>query len=242
MLFEKPGIVIACDVATLEALERLVEVTSVVPEATGYKIGFSLGLRYGLAEVVRCIRARSDKPIIYDHQKGGTDIPQMGRAFADVCDHAGVNGAILFPHSGPATLEAWLDALMDKGIVPLVGWVMTHPKFLASEGGFIADDAYRHVYPICFGRGVTHFILPATKPQHVAALRQEGENLGKRNIVVLSPGIGRQKADIDVVKKCFVGVKWSPIVGSAIYESDDPADATARIAAEFGLADTGGDK
>jgi len=242
MLSEKPGIVIACDVATLEALDRLVEATNAVPQVTGFKIGFSLGLRFGLGAVAERIRAKSSKPIIYDHQKGGTDIPQMGRTFADVCEHAGVNGAILFPHSGPATLEAWLDALMDKGIVPLVGWVMTHPRFLASEGGFILDDAYRQVYPICLAKGVAHFILPATKPQHVATLRQEAEKFGKRDMAILSPGIGRQKADIEAVSRCFAGLNWSPIVGAAIYESDDPGGAASRIAADLGLTAVGGDK
>jgi orotidine-5'-phosphate decarboxylase len=235
VICENPGIVIACDVATLEALDRLVEATSAVPQVTGFKIGFSLGLRFGLAAVAQRIRKKSDKPIIYDHQKGGTDIPQMGRTFADVCEDAGINGAILFPHSGPATLEAWLDALLEKRIVPLVGCVMTHPRFLASEGGFIVDDAYRQVYPICLEKGVAHFIVPATKPQHVATLRREAERFGKRDIAILSPGIGRQKADIEAVRRCFAGLNWSPIVGAAIYDSDDPAREVRRIAVELGL-------
>jgi len=128
-LCQEPGIVVACDVPSLEALERVVNATGHLTEVTAFKLGFSLGLRFGLARAVETVRAATAKPVIYDHQKAGTDIPQTGRDFAAVCRESAVEAGILFPHAGPATLEAWIDALSEAGVVPIVGAVMTHPRY-----------------------------------------------------------------------------------------------------------------
>ena len=163
-----------------------------------------------------------DKPVVYDHQKAGTDIPQTGKDFAKLCCESGVDAAILFPHAGPATLEAWTDALLEAGIVPIIGAVMTHPKYLASEGGFIVDGAEQEIYRACLRKGVGHFVLPATKPAHAILLKNEVGRSGSPIPTVLTPGIGRQRADVALVRQHLSGLNWSPIIGSAIYGSDDP--------------------
>ena len=101
----KYGIIPACDIESLSELEKLVELTANIEGIVGYKIGFSLGLRYGLPTVVDTIEKYTDLPIIYDHQKAGTDIPQMGNNFAKVCKNCGVNGVIIFPQAGPNTIN-----------------------------------------------------------------------------------------------------------------------------------------
>jgi orotidine-5'-phosphate decarboxylase len=235
MLFDRRGIVVACDLGSLKDLDGLVEATVAVREVTGFKVGFSLALRYGLPQVVERIRARTDKPVIYDHQKAASDIPEMGAPFAEVCAESGVDGVILFPHAGPATLEAWVDAVRRHELTPIVGAVMTHPRFLASEGGFILDEANRAIYRIALDHGVVHFVLPATKPEQAAALREAAQAAGVQEVVVLTPGVGRQKADTAALRDRFQGFTWSPIVGSAIYEADDPADQARALARELEL-------
>ena len=44
-----------------------------------YKVGLSLALDCGLPKVVEIAREYTDKPIIYDHLKAGTDIPEVGK-------------------------------------------------------------------------------------------------------------------------------------------------------------------
>ena len=75
------SIIPACDVETLDELKRLVKATCAVEGVGGYKIGFDLVIPYGMKKVVEEIRGLTDLPIIYDHQKAGTDIPDMGKKF-----------------------------------------------------------------------------------------------------------------------------------------------------------------
>ena len=93
------SVIPACDVATLEQFEALVQQTADIPGIGGYKIGFELGLGYGLPRVVEIARKHTQKPLIYDHQKAGTDIPEIGSNFAGVMRRAGIEAAILFPQA-----------------------------------------------------------------------------------------------------------------------------------------------
>lgn len=236
MLFQTQGIVVACDVPSLDDLEQLVHATGSLPEVTGFKLGFSLALRYGLPHVVSRMRAVTTKTIVYDHQKAGTDIPQTGSSFAEVCAESQVDGVIIFPHAGPATLEAWVKALCQHKLTPIVGAVMTHPHFLTSEGGYIGDDAARDVYHVALAQGVQHFVLPATRPEHAAVLIEEVASSRAQFPIILAPGVGRQKADKEAVLNAFRGLNWSPIIGSAIYGAIDPANQVLRMFSDLGLA------
>ena len=72
----------ALDTDDLQKMEALVRSVDESPLIYGYKIGFIAGLTHGLGRVVQTIRRHSSKPIIYDHQKAATDIPDMGTKFA----------------------------------------------------------------------------------------------------------------------------------------------------------------
>lgn len=132
------GIIIAADVATIAELQRLVALAGDVREVVAVKVGFSLALRFGLPSVVDAVKSVRSLPVVYDHQKAATDIPAMGRPFAAACAEAGANGVILFPHSGPRTLEAFIGGALEYELTPAVGLVMTHPGYLQSDGGYIS--------------------------------------------------------------------------------------------------------
>lgn len=78
------SVIPALDIKDLHQLDRIVRETTAVEGIGGYKVGFSLALRFGLPQVVSCIRGESNLPIIYDHQKAGTDIPDTGDDFAAI--------------------------------------------------------------------------------------------------------------------------------------------------------------
>lgn len=221
MFKQNSGIIIACDVSSLSDLRLLLEISADQETVVGYKVGFTLVLRFGLKEVVSFIRSLSQLPIIYDHQKGGTDIPSMGVPFAAACWECGVQGVILFPQAGPHTLATWTNELLAKGLTPIIGGMMTHSSYLASDNGFIIDSAPFQIYSLSFKHGVSHFVVPGNNPN----LIREYANLfisSNRPISFLMPGIGTQGGDLAQAFMAAADCRPYAIIGSAIYQADDP--------------------
>jgi orotidine-5'-phosphate decarboxylase len=223
-------IIPALDTADLEAALRLVCRVAGRESVHGFKLGFALGLGHGLPETVRRIREWTDKPLIYDHQKAATDIPDTGALFGDVMKRAGIDEVILFPHTGPRTLEAWTKAMQERKLKTIVGAVMTHPAFLVSEGGFIADAAAAAIYRQAAGLGVSAFVVPLTKPELVAKLAAEVPFTKEQEFY--SPGFGAQGGDPArfpaLAKHCL-------IMGRSLFAAEDPAKELAKVESQLGM-------
>ncbi len=112
-------------------LKNLVKETCSVEGIGAYKIGLELCLPYGIPKVVETIRKFTNLPIIYDHQKAATDIPDLGEKFARAVK--GVNAVILFPFTGPETEKAWIKACKKARLGIIVGGEMTHKGFSEKE-------------------------------------------------------------------------------------------------------------
>ncbi len=225
------SIVVACDIASREELERLVEATQGVPQLGGYKVGFSLALKHGLPEIVSAIRKHTGKPVIYDHQKGGTDVPHTGASFARVMAESGVDYAILFPFASPSTEEAWIGALQKEGIVPIVGAFMTIPDFAAEKGGYIAAESIGRIFTLACSMGVNDFVLPGNNPAEASRLRQLIEARAREPSFFL-PGLGAQGGDIASCGR-VMGSRWHAIVGRSIYGAADPGAAASALGGEI---------
>ena len=227
------GIIVACDVKTLEELTSLVSTTANVNGIISYKIGFILGLNYGLKNVVEAIREITDLPIIYDHQKASTDIPDMGPEFALVMKNSGVDSAIVWPQSGPATEEAFIKSLLSEKIVPMVGGEMTHPQYLAKDGGYIRDNAPEKMYSNGAKAGAEFFIVPGNKIDSIRNYAKLLSSITKPKFCF--PGIGRQGGDIEAAFEAC-GTSAYAIIGSSIYKAPDPkkaAEEFSKIALSF---------
>lgn len=225
-MFEKNyGMIIACDVDSLDALRLIVEMSHGQEGVVGYKIGFSLALRFGLKEIAEIARSFSNLPVVYDHQKAGTDIPQMGEPFAKCCSDCGMNGVIIFPQAGPKTLRAFVKAIAGHDMTPIVGGMMTHPGYLQSDGGFIADAAPSAIYREALNLGVTHFVLPGNRPDDIRQYVTKVLSQGRDTLSLLMPGIGSQGGQIQEAFDAAAGHRCYAIVGSAIYGASDPLKA-----------------
>ncbi len=225
------AVIVAADVTTIKELEKLVSQTCNAEAIEGYKIGLALALTYGIEEIVAIIRKHTDLPIIYDHQKAGNDIPEMGKTFAKVVAGGGVDAAILFPFGGGLTERTWIKACEDAGLVVLVGGHMTQKEFLESEGGFVADSSPSKIYTQAAKCGVTNFVVPGNKVQFVSKYRKLLENiLGPNNFVLWAPGFISQKGKITEFAE-EAGPVWRAIVGSAIYKADNMNEAAKMITA-----------
>ncbi|MCX6767243.1 MAG: orotidine 5'-phosphate decarboxylase [Candidatus Micrarchaeota archaeon] len=224
-------IIPACDVSSLKKLEELVQATTGVKGIGAYKVGFELALAYGLPKVMETVRKHSQLPVIYDHQKAGTDIPDTGKGFASVCKRSGVDAVIFFPQSGPETEKAWIKAAQAEGLKIIVGGEMTHPAYLAKDGGFLADDAPKRIYETAISAGITDFVVPGNKPEKIAEYKHLFES-HKIDFTLYSPGLVTQGGKITDSGKA-AGSKWHAIVGRAIYEAPDMGAAAREFASQL---------
>src|SRR3989344_1950213 len=225
LIKQKKSIIPSCDVDGLGKLSKLVKATCFVKGVGAYKIGFELVIPFGMEKVVKTIRKHTKLPIIYDHQKAGTDIPDMGSKFMKACKLA--DAVILFPQAGPETEVAWIKAAQQAKMDVIIGGEMTHQAYLKEAGGFIDDDAPKRMYEIAALMGVTDFVIPGNKPEKAM---QYVDLIGNKikNPVFYSPGLVAQGGNIsDLAKKLD---SWHAIIGRAIYDAEDMKKAAEELA------------
>ena len=213
------SIMIACDVEE-KKFEEIVKATADLDVVGSYKIGFYLALNYGLPRIVKIAREYTDKPLIYDHQKAATDIPETGKIFAEVCASSGLDAVILFPQAGPETEKAWIDYCREGGLGVIVGGLMTHKAYRKSEGGFLDDEGIYRMYEIAAKNSISDFVVPGNKPDEIAKIKSLVEKAGVKKPVFYAPGFIAQGGSISDAARA-AGDQWHAIIGRAIYESRD---------------------
>lgn len=222
------SIIPACDVQ-LSQFEKIVRETSDVAEVGAYKIGAVLSVSEGLRKVVEVARRYTNKPLIYDHQKAGTDIPDTGKPFVATLKDCGIDALIIFPLSGPATQEAWTLAAQEAGLAVIIGAQMTHDHFLASDGGYIEDSAIERIIVNAAAQGVMDYVVPGNRPEVIQHLRIVLSQAGI-DPVLYAPGFIAQGGRITAAGAA-AGSCWHAIVGRAIYGATDIKKATLELAA-----------
>jgi orotate phosphoribosyltransferase len=208
------GIIPACDIP-IDKFEDVLEATKDIDQVVAYKIGFE-ALLGGLDTWVKTARKHTDKPLIYDHQKGMTDIPDTGKRFAEIMKTAGVDAIIGFPHSGPSTQLEWIHAAYDQDLDVIMGGEMTHPRFLKVDGGYIDDDAVVKSYLLSAKAGINSFVMPGNKPLKIKLYKELIEKeLPEIEIDIFSPGLVAQDGKISESTK--MSKRWKAIVGRGVY-------------------------
>lgn len=228
----RSGIIAACDVEDLKALEELIRAISDLEFIAGYKVGSSLAIQYGLNRVCRIVKRFSRLPIIYDHQKYGTDIPEIcGEVQLRAVKASGVEGLIIFPQAGIETLRRAVESCLAADVTPIVGGEMTHRGYLEREGGYISTDAPRRIYRDAAVLGVTHFIVPGNKPASIETYKKVIIEEGRvQNPTFMFPGIGKgQGGDIKEAFKAVKPYRAFPIIGRGIYGEPDPREAAIKL-------------
>ncbi len=224
----KKSVIPSCDVDSLEKLSKLVKATCSVKGIGAYKIGFELVIPSGIEKVVKTIRKITKLPIIYDHQKAGTDIPEMGEKFMKTCKF--VDAVILFPQAGPETEVAWIKAAQQTKMPVIIGGEMTHQAYLREAGGFIDDNAPKRMYEIATSMGVEDFVIPGNKPERAMEYVKIIKNKIK-NPVFYSPGLITQGGNISNLANKLDS--WHAIIGRAIYGARDMRKATEELTKEL---------
>jgi orotidine-5'-phosphate decarboxylase len=228
--FAGRGLVVAADVADLRDLGVLVRETTHLEFIAGYKVGIELVGPHGFYAVCEAMRRESDLPLIYDHQKWGTDIPEIsgGRTLGRMKE-AGFDALIIFPFSGVETLRRAVAGCLENGLLPIVGGEMTHPGFLSSAGGYLESAAPERMYRDAAHMGASAFVVPGTKPDRIVKYKTLIESL-VGHPTFFFPGIGRGQGG-DIVE-AFKAASPNPsyaIVGRGIYAETDRAAAAHRL-------------
>ncbi len=225
------GIVVALDSESVDESKRVVEQTTRIDGVAGYKVGLIMVLRLGLAEAIRTLRLVTDRPLVYDHQKAGADVPEMASKFAANCRAAGVDGLILFPTAGPRAVDAFVGEAMKQRMLPIVGGDLPFPDYNASGGGYVIDNALDLIFARAMALGADHFVIPgnttAKLTHHAARLREQIDSP-----TLLVPGIGPLGGTLGNIVKAAPGARVFGVVGRAVYAARDPAEAAKRLVEE----------
>jgi orotidine-5'-phosphate decarboxylase len=227
LIEQEKSIIPSLDVDFRKAVEIMTALSD-HPAVGAFKVGFSLILRLGLNRIMDAARSLTSKPIIYDHQKAGTDIPATGPIFAQACSEAVVDAVILFPLAGPVTMNAWIEACHAKKLTVIVGGMMTHPEFLKSEGGYIDDEAPKRILSSAWEHRISHFVVPGNKPDFIKEFR----SWFRGPAVLFAPGLISQDGRITEAGK-VAGPEWHAIVGRAIYNAKDYRAVVTELAREI---------
>jgi len=167
-------------------------------------------------ELARC--TLGNIPIIYEHQRIGSGVPEAASKFAKTLKRAGVDAVIIYPFTGPKVQENWTKSLQDEGLAVFIGGVMTHDTFLVSEGGYVADEAVLKIYSLAIEQGIDHFLVPGNKLHWVKSIKNLLDHeLGPGKYVLCGNGFIRQGGDLFSCLE-LVGNQLHAIIGSAIYE------------------------
>jgi orotidine-5'-phosphate decarboxylase len=199
-------LILALDVP--EKRKALAIAHACAPHLDAIKLGYPLILSCGIS-LTRELED-VDLPLIADFKVA--DIPNTNRLIVEQVFDAGFSSVICHGFTGKDAIQACVDTTSDYGGACFVVAEMSHPG--ATEF-FQGDTAVRiaHLAMECGADGV---IAPATRPDRVRLLRKV---VKKRKI--LSPGIGAQGGDVDLIARLVDGI----IVGRAIYEAGDPVAA-----------------
>lgn len=158
------GIVISCNFGDYGKLEDIVKSTGNLQFVAGYKIGMELVLKSGLGKAVSLIRKFTNLPVIYDHQKFGSDVPEIySKSLFENIKSGGADALIILPHSGKETLETSVKRCFDVGLTPVIGGDLTHKGYIMEEGGYIDNNAHQRIYLDAARLGVSHFIMSCTR-------------------------------------------------------------------------------
>ena len=229
------GVIVALDAQTVDACKRTIDLTTGVEGLVGYKLGMTMALSLGLAEAVRQLRAHTDLPLLYDHQKAGPDVFDMAAKFASLCAKSGVDGLILFPTAGPRAVEGFVSETLRHGMLALVGGDLPFPDYNVSGGGYVADDALERIMDKAIECGADHFVVPGNTPDklryHSARLKAQMGKQGRAPVFVV-PGIGPLGGKIGELVAAANGCSVYGVVGRAVYGAPDQAAAARALVDE----------
>lgn len=224
------GIVSALDVDTIDIACRLIEQLSDVEGIDGFKIGAQLALEHGLGEAVKRLQTVTSLPLMYDHQKAGLDVPSNAAGFAASVAAAKLTSVIVFPVAGPTAVQAFVGALLDHGLKPIVGAALPIDDYFISGGGWLDDQVLFGVLDLAVKCGAASLVVPGGRS---GTLRAIVGHFGEiPDLEFLVPGVPTGRGELGPVLAEAGRHRARAVIGRAIYGADDPRSAAQRLCGE----------
>lgn len=224
------GIVPALDVDSIDTACRLVDQLSDIEGIEGYKIGAQLALERGLLEAVTRLQTATSIPLMYDHQKVGLDVPSNAAGFAACVAAAGVTSVIVFPVAGPTAVQAFVGALVDHGLKPIVGAALPIDDYFVSAGGWLDDDVLLRVLDIAVGCGATSVVVPGGRAGTLGSIVTHfGDG---PDLEFLVPGVPTSPGELGPALAEAGPHRAFAVIGRAICRATDPRSAAQRLCDE----------
>lgn len=226
------SLVLACD-GGLDDLQRIVEETCDLPGVGAYKIGAQLALSDGLFAVVQKARQLTNKPLIYDHQKAGTEAPSTAAGFMATLVDSGVDAVMLFPFAGPDSQMTWTRAAIERGLTALVGAHMSLRDFLIEDGGYVPRASVMQIYRLAAASGVRDFVVPGNDLEAISRIRSIVREVVEAPSFY-APGFILQGGSVAAAAR-VAGDRWHAIVGRGVCQQRDVRSAALAVARELDL-------
>ena len=214
-----------------ELAHVLIRETTGIPDVGGYKFDALKFMRKGLEKWMEMARNYTEKPIIVDGQKWGTDIPKTGDSLMRNLKDLKAGGIILFPYSGPITQAKWTEAAQKYDLPVLIGGEMTHEGIKKKEGGYFTEEDFIRMYLLGVKMGVRNFVVPGNKPKQIELYKRLIEYKAGEQATYFSPGFKKIGEIENAVK--VAGRRFNPIVGGLIYESENMHQAALDITSKL---------
>lgn len=199
---------------------ELIAKTECSEELYGYKIGSLWILDTGiqiLKDLKNTILKDSNKKLILDMQKWGTDIPDIvTKQVNKVAPY--VDELIVCPMGGGRqSLKAFSVACTKNNIKPICVIEMTHPE---SES-YLELNYWMNIYKDAIEFGINSFVIPSTKNPKI---------IKRPDVELYATGFKTQGGQTKLMKEAGVS-KY--IVGRGVYESPDPIKSIQDIYKEI---------
>ena len=185
---------------------------SCAPHLDAIKVGYPLVLSAGIS-VTRDLLPLG-LPLIADFKVA--DIPSTNEAVCTLAFGAGFSAVIAHAFPGEDALTACVRIAHAKGGRCYAVAEMSHPGAAEFFHGGVAE----RLAALAVRCGADGIIAPATRPDRVAQLRKIVGDLE-----ILSPGVGAQGGEVELVKDLVDGI----IVGRSIFAAPDPGAAAEEF-------------
>jgi len=164
----KNGIIIELKPDSEKTISDIISATKNLPFIAGYKLNAESVILNGLEPAVKSIRKQTILPLIYDHQKMGSDNSGIsGGNIIEKIKNSGVDAIIIMPYAGKEILERIIKDCNKAGLLAIVCGDLPNKGYFSDEDGYINTDSQQRIYLDAASLGASHFLMSCNRIERI---------------------------------------------------------------------------